>query len=368
MKFSVCRCAGWFVFSAIWGLAVSPLVAGDGVVTLAGIGERRWFGDGGRAVDAGVAEPYGLEIGPDGGLYVCETVGHVVRRIDLETGEISTVVGTGEPGNDGDGGPATSARVEQPYEVRFDADGNMYFVDMTRYVVRRVDAGTRIISTVAGCGELGFSGDGGPATAAKLNRPHSICLDGRGNLYICDIGNHRIRVVDLETGLIATFGGTGERAETPDGAPLAGTPLNGPRALAFDGERSLYLVLREGNMVYRIDLDARTLHHVGGTGEKGYSGDGGDARLATFRGPKGIAMGPGGNVYVADTQNHAIRVIDRDSGVVETLIGDGTEGDGPDGDPRHCRLDDPHGVFVGADGTVFVGDSENHRVRALAPQ
>lgn len=353
--------------AALYGLAAIPAYAADGVVTLAGAGERRWFGDGRPATESGVAEPYGLEIGPDGALYVCETVGHVVRRVDLDTGRISTAVGTGEPGYDGDGGPATSARVEQPYEVRFDADGNMYFVDMTKHVVRRVDADSQTITTVAGCGKQGFGGDGGPATEAKLSRPHSICLDNRGHLYICDIGNHRIRVVDLDSGRIDTFGGTGERAATPNGAPLSGTPLNGPRALAFDGDRSLFLVLREGNRVYRIDLDARTLHHVGGTGEKGYSGDGGDARLATFHGPKGIAFGPDGDVYVADTQNHAIRIIRRDSGIVETLIGDGVEGDGPDGDPLRCRLDDPHGVYVGADGTVYVGDSENHRVRALTP-
>jgi len=351
---------------ALLGLSTVPAKAAD-VVTIAGAGERRWFGDGGKSVDAGVAEPYGLEIGPDGALYVCETVGHVVRRIDLATGRISTVVGTGEAGNDGDGGPATKARVDQPYEVRFDADGNMFFVDMTNNVVRRVDAKSKVIMTIAGSGEEGFGGDGGPATKAKLNRPHSICLDGRGHLYICDIGNQRVRIVDLQSGTIETFGGTGEGKATPDGAPLAGTPLNGPRALAFDGDHSLFLVLREGNMVYRIDLESRTLHHVAGTGRKGHMGNGGDAKLAEFFGPKGIALGPTGDIYVADTQNHAIRVIRKETGIVEAVIGDGEEGDGPDATPLSCRLDDPHGVYVGADGTVYVGDSENHRVRVLAP-
>lgn len=337
------------------------------VVTVAGNGERRWHGDGGRATLAGVAEPYGLEIGPDGALYVCETVGHVIRRIDLESGRISTVVGTGEAGCSGDGGPAREARVDQPYEVRFDATGNLYFVDMTQNVVRRVDAQTGRITTVAGTGAAGFSGDGGPATDARLRAPHSICLDHAGRLYICDIGNHRVRVVDLGDGTIRTLAGTGERAPTPDGAPLDGTPLNGPRALAFDGDHSLYLALREGNAVYRIDLQARTLHHVAGTGKKGYAGDGGDARQAEFFGPKGIALGPDGDIYLADTQNHVVRVIRQASGTVETLVGDGVEGDGPDGDPLRCRLDDPHGIFVGADGTVYIGDSENHRVRRLAP-
>ncbi len=337
----------------------------DEVRTIAGNGKKERTGDGGPALRAGVAEPYGLVVGPDGALYVCEISGHVIRRVDLASGGISTVVGTGESGNDGDGGPASKARVDQPYEVRFDNDGNLYFVDMTQSVVRRVDAKTHVITTVAGNGKPGFSGDGGPATQAQLKQPHSICLDHAGNLYICDIGNHRIRVVNLASGTIDTFAGTGEKKSTPDGAPIDGTPLNGPRALDFDGDHSLYLALREGNAVYRIDLQARTLHHLAGTGEKGYTGDGGDARLAKLSGPKGIALGPGGDVYLADTESHTIRVIRAKSGIIETVVGDGQKGDGPDGDPLNCRLARPHGVFVDKARIVYIGDSESYCVRVL---
>jgi sugar lactone lactonase YvrE len=284
-------------FLGVVSNSIPDVLAAD-VRTIAGTGKKERTGDGGPALSAGVAEPYGLVVGPDGALYVCEISGHVVRRIDLKTGSISTVVGTGETGNDGDGGPATKARIDQPYEIRFDADGNLYFVDMTQGVVRRVDAKTHVITTVAGNGNPGFSGDGGAANQAQFKQPHSICLDNAGHLYICDIGNHRIRVVDLASGTIDTFAGTGEKQPTPDGAPIDGTPLNGPRALDFDGDHSLYLALREGNSVYRIDLETRTLHHLGGTGEKGYTGDGGDARRAKLSGPKGIALGPGGDVYL----------------------------------------------------------------------
>jgi len=239
---------------------------------------------------------------------------------------------------------------------------------MQNQIVRRVDARTRRISTVAGTGQKGYSGDGGPATSARLSSPHSIALDRSGHLYICDIGNHRIRRVDFASGTISTFCGTGKRAPTPDGAPISGTPLDGPRTLDFDGHDSLYLALREGNACYRIDIREGRIHHIAGTGKKGYSGDGGDARQARLNGPKGIAIGPEGDVYLADTENHVIRVIRHATGTIETVIGDGQTGDGPDADLRHCRLARPHGIFVDQRGTIYVGDSSNHRVRLLRLQ
>lgn len=349
--------------------AASSLPAAE-VATIAGTGRSALTGDGGPAVKAGVGGPFGVTVGPEGALYVCETTNHVVRRVDLKSGRISTVAGSGKKGYAGDGGPAVKARLNEPYEVRFDRTGNMFFVEMRNHVVRRVDAKTGTISTVAGTGKRGFSGDGGPAVKAKLNVPHSIALDDAGNLYICDIGNHRVRRVALKTGVITTFAGTGERKPTPDGAPLRGTPLNGPRALAFDGRSSLFLALREGNAVYRIDLKTATLHHLAGTGKKGYAGDAGDAKRALLSGPKGIAVGPNGDVYLADTESHTIRVIRRKSTgrtVIETLVGDGRRGDGPDGAPRKCRLNRPHGVFVDSKGNVYIGDSLNNKVRRLAP-
>ena len=161
------------------------------------------------------------------------------------------------------------------------------------------------------------------------------------------------------------FAGTGEKKLTPDGASLAGTPLNGPRALDFDDRSNLFLALREGNAVYRIDLKSKTLHHLAGTGKKGFAGDGADAKTALLSGPKGIAVGPKGDVYLADTESHTIRVIRRKTGIIETLVGDGTRGDGPDGAPRKCRLARPHGVFVDQQGLVYIGDSSNNRVRVL---
>src|SRR5205085_2814564 len=159
-----------------------------------------YSGDGGKAVSAAIDGPFGLVLGPDNALYVCEIGNHCIRRIDEKTGTISTVAGNGTKGYAGDGGPATAATCNEPYEVRFDAQGNMYFVEMMNHLLRRVDAGTKRIATMAGTGEAGFSGDGGPATDAKLKSPHSIALDRDGNVFIADIGNHRVRRVDARSG------------------------------------------------------------------------------------------------------------------------------------------------------------------------
>ena len=332
------------------------------VRTIAGNGQVQFSGDGEPALEAGVGGQCGLVIGPDGALYVCATENHALLRLDLKTQRISTVAGVGKKGYAGDGGPATAALCNEPYEVRFDTAGNIYFVEMRNHLVRKVDARSGIISTVAGTGLAGFSGDGGPATQATLNVPHSITL-GPGHLFIADIGNHRVRVVDLKTGIIETLSGTGKPGKTPDGASLSGTPLNGPRALEIDGQSTLILALREGNAVYRIDLKKNILHHLAGTGKSGYAGDGGAALQAQLAGPKGVALGPNGDLYLADTESHTIRVIRKSTGIIETLVGDGKVGDGPDGDPLHCRLNRPHGVYVDSQGQVYIGDSSNNKVR-----
>ena len=334
------------------------------IVTVAGNGTAGYSGDGGPAVQAQLNQPFGVARGPDGHLYICDTGNHVIRSVAAD-GTIATVAGSGEAGYSGDGGPALEARLNEPYEIRFDREGNLLFVERVNHVVRSVDRRTGLISTLAGTGEEGFSGDGGPAVEARLSQPHSIQVGPSGNLFICDIGNHRVRKVSRKNGRILTFAGTGEQGETPDGAAIAGTPLNGPRALDFDAAGNLWLALREGNAVFRIDMQARSIHHVAGTGEAGFTGHGGPAVQARLSGPKGLSVGPDGNIYLADTESHSIRMVDRGRGTLELVAGTGEPGDGPEGDPLKCTMGRPHGVFVDSDGSVFVGDTNAHRVRVI---
>jgi len=349
-------------------LAVAPrAVDAARIRTVLGTG-RDAPGPVGKATASNVGNPFGVEIGPDGALYVTEVTNHRIWRVDRERGEATIVAGSGVKGYRGDGGPARDAQLNEPYELRFDAEGNLYFVEMQNHGVRRIDAKTGIITTVAGTGEAGFTGDGGPAVAARMNQPHSLVLDGKGGLYIADIGNHRIRRVDLSSGRIESIAGNGERQLPVAGELARDRPVLGPRALFITG-RTLWVALREGNSVWRLDLDHGRWQHVAGTGEKGYTGDGVAAERCTFQGPKGLAVDRAGNAWVVDTENQVIRRIDARTGVIETIAGSGPDQRGyagDDGPPLRAMLNRPHGICVDARGVVYIGDSENHRVREVS--
>ena len=327
------------------------------VTTLAGTGTAGYS-------DTQVSNPYGLVIGPDGALYFCDLDNQRIRRMDLKTKRLTTIAGNGQKGYAGDGGPAVDASLNMPHELRFDSKGDIYIAERDNHVIRKVDMKTGIISTAAGTGVAGFSGDGGPGARAQLRQPHSILFDRDGTLLICDIGNHRIRRLHPDTGIIETYAGTGEALATPEGAPVHGTPLRGPRTLALAPNGDIYLALREGNAIYRIDSKTQTLHRVAGTGEQGYTGDGGPALNAKLSGPKGLAYGGRDTLYLADTESHTIRRIDLKTGIIDTVLGTGSAGDGPDGNPLACKLKRPHGIFFG-NGALYVTNSESNRILVL---
>jgi DNA-binding beta-propeller fold protein YncE len=230
-----------------------------------------------------------------------------------------------------------------------------------------------LISTVAGSGKPGYAGDGGRATQGQFNQPHGIVLDRADNLYICDPLNNRVRRVDAKTGILTTFAGNGRDERSPDQGTLTGVPLAGPRSLEITRSGKWYLALREGNSIFSIDPAKGTLRRIAGTGESGYSGDNGPATTARFgslgpgglTGPKGLAISEDERVmFVADCENHVVRKIDLMTGIISTVVGTGERGDGPDGDPRKCKLSRPHAVFVHR-RTLYISDSENNRIRSL---
>jgi DNA-binding beta-propeller fold protein YncE len=338
------------------------LAAPKRVFTLAGIGAQGAATDGEAIATARLNQPYGVETGPDGSIYWADFGSNRVMRLDRRAGKVFVVAGTGEKGHAGDGGAAKAAVLSAPHEVRFDSKGNMYVAERDAHVVRFVSKADAI-STLVGTGAPGFGGDGGPSDKAQLNQPHSIVLDRRDNLFICDIKNDRIRKRDAASGVLTTFAGDGTTADTPPDAPLTAA-LNGPRSIDIGPDGTMYLILREGNKVYALDPKAGRLRHLAGTGAKGYAGDGGPARTATWNGPKGIAYAPDGSLYIADTENHVIRRVSLGDGIVTTVAGTGARGDGPDGDPLKCALARPHGVHVSG-GLLLIGDAENNRIRAL---
>ncbi len=350
-------------------LCATGSVDASPITTVAGTGKAENNGGQGIAQKLNLGHPFGVELGPGGALYITEVANHRVWKLDRETGKMEVVAGNGQKGYSGDGGPATEASLNEPYEVRFDQAGNMYFVEMQNHLIRKVDAKRGIISTVAGTGEQGFGGDGGPAKAAKFSRPHSIALDEEGGLYVADIGNHRIRRIDLKTGMIDSIAGNGEKQLPTDGETVKGRPILGPRALDITG-KTMWIALREGNSVWKLDLPSGVISHVAGTGEKGYSGDNGPALQATFNGPKGIAAHLNGDVFLVDSENHVIRRLDTKAGSVTTVAGAGPQAKGYNGDHRaalSAGLSQPHGICVSPYGGIFIGDTRNHRVRHVQP-
>ena len=338
------------------------------ISTYAGSGTQGYAGDGGPAGQAALNNPFDLAFDVDGNLVFSDTFNHVIRRVDAVSGIISTIAGTGERGFSGDGGLAVHASLNEPYGVVADRAGNIFFADRLNRRVRKIDvSGT--ISTLAGDGSGKYSGDGGAAAIAGLAEPNGLALNAaQTHLYIADVADHRVRVVELASGTIATFAGTGDGKHDGDGGQAHAAGIFGARAVAFapDGipGGALYVMERQGSSIRRIRDGI--IETIAGTGARGYAGDGGPARDAVFAAPKEMAVDQAGNIYVVDTENHAIRLIDHATGIVTTIAGNGTADRGGDGGPATgAGLARPHGIVIGPDGSAYIGDSENHRVRKI---
>ena len=396
-------------------------IAPGTITTIAGTGDPGCSGDGGPALKACLNEPKSITV--DGrGLYIADSENHRIRKVDLTTGLITTVVGKGgsatpthpsplegegQGGGDeldpladpvkvkdekvvqladqsgtvrflvgsaekgrfkGDGEPAVGATLNFPSAVVADRRGNLYIADTFNHRVRRVDAATGTIWTLAGTGTARSSGDGGPATKAMLNEPVALALDEqRDLLYIADLANYRVRVVDLETGRITTYAGNGEREYDGDGHQAAHAALSGPSGVALDAEGNLYIADTFSGRIRRVDLATRTISTVAGDGTAyRYQGMPNEFSTSLSR-PAGIALAADGTLYITDSDNHLIRKWSPRTKIITAIAGNGTAQFSGDGGPAHaCSLNYPFGVVLDQASSLYIADTFNHRIRLVA--
>ena len=333
------------------------------ITTVAGSGFGSYGGDNGLAVQAQLARPRGMVLDSNGNLFIADTGNHRIRRVDA-SGTITTIAGTGEDGYSGDGGLAVEAQLNEPRGVAVDGSGNLYIVDRYNNRIRRIDA-TGIITTIAGTGRDGYSGDGGPATQARLDSPSSLAVDNAGNLYIADRGNNSIRRVDASGTITRVAGnGSGSWGYSGDGGPAVAAQLGDPNDVVVDSAGNFYIVERANSRIRRVDA-AGIITTVAGNGKRGHSGDGGPAVAARLNGPTGVAVDGAGNLYIADQNESRIRRVDA-RGIITTIAGTGRADYTGDGGPAvEAYLNRPQRVAVDGSGNVYLSDTENHRIRVL---
>jgi hypothetical protein len=361
-------------------VAVTPGV----ISTIAGFWESdgSYSGDGGPASSAGLSYPYQLATDMAGNLYIADNGNNIVRKIDAKTGIISTVAGNASLGEtySGDGGPATSAGLYSPSVVAVDQAGNRFICDWGNGLIRRVDAISGVITTVAGnyLRRNSYFGDGGPATSAGLAYPDGIALDFAGNLYIADSLNVVIRKVDASTGIISTVAGNNslQRNHGGDGGPATNAGLWYPTSIALDAANNLYIVDSANLIVRKVDARTGYISTIAGNpdndGTEAYSGDGGPATAAGFAYPDAVAIDAAGNMYIVDAADNVVRKIDANTGLISTIAGKyayrspGYSGDG--GPATNARVFSPEGIAIGPGGAIYIADSDNNVVRKVGPQ
>jgi len=339
------------------------------IQTIAGNGVAGLNGDGLPPIASALYLPQDVTWGPDKQLYLADWNNHRIRRLDPEG--VETVAGTGELGEAADG-DALYVQFNHPTNVNFDADGGMLIAAWHNSLVKRLDFETGFVVNIAGTGARSFGGDGGPANSAALDLPSAVVVNSAGDVIIADQANFRLRRV-TEDGTITTFAGTGVRGYSGDGGPANEARLSSPvgqaaapaARIAIDAEDRIYIADTGNHVVRMIDTDG-VIYTIAGTGAAGYDGDGGPAAAASFNTPSDVAVGTNGIIYVADTQNHAVRRI-RPNGIIDTVAGTGVRGFSGDGAvAAEAQLDRPYGLEVAPNGDVYVADTHNHRIRKVA--
>src|ERR1700704_3120919 len=280
-------------YLSIWMARGGSAMAEYVITTAVGTGEKGFAGDGGPAKAALLNGPFDVAFDSAGNLFFSDTFNHRIRRVDSQSGVITTIAGNGEAGYSGDGGPAVRASLNEPYGIAIDRAGNIFVADRLSRCVRRIDAANRTITTLAGTGDAVFSGDGGPAARAGPAEPNGLALDAdQRQLYIADVADHRVRRVDLSSGIIATFAGTGAAEHGGDDGPAAEARVFGARAVKLGPDGTVYILERQGSSLRAVDAATGIINTVAGTTGRGYSGDGGPALAAGFDAAKGKGAAP----------------------------------------------------------------------------
>jgi len=331
---------------------------------VAGNGIEGFGGDGGLATDANLYEPSGLALDALGNLYIADSHNNRIRKVDANTGIISTVAGDGSYSFGGDGGLATNASLFNPLGISIDAFGNFYIADTDNNRIRKVNAITGIITTVAGGSATSGLGDGGLATNARLSTPSSVTFDASGNLYIADKGNERIRKVISSTGIISTVAGSG--FNLGDGGLATVANLYSPTCVTFDASGNLYIADYWHHRIRKVTTSTGIITTVAGNGNQGFGGDGGSATAANLNFPTGVAVDASGNLYIAD-QNNRIRKVNPVTGIISTVAGNGFTTYGGDGGiATLASLYEPYDAVIDNLGNLYISDFGNNRIRKVS--
>lgn len=329
--------------------------------TIAGNGIGGFGGDGSDASGADLWGPIGVTVDPSGNMYIADHFNYRVRKV-FTTGLITTIAGNGVSGNTGDGSIGSSAEVS-PIGVITDRAGNVYISDQASHVIRKVNT-LGIISTIAGVGFGGYSGNGGQATAAKLNNPAGMAFDATGNLYFADQGNHVVRKIST-AGIISTVAGNDTMGFTGNGGLAIHATLDSPYAVAVDSHGDIFIADYGNNVIRMVDSVGVMHKYVGTTGAHGYTGDSGPDSLATMSGPRGLVVDASGNLYFSDANNNVVRKVDN-TGIITTYAGNGTFGFGGDlGYATSANLFNPYGLALDAYGSLYIADANNERIRKV---
>ena len=367
VSLQVVASTGTFSFG-LNGVGTGPQVAftPGTMTTVAGNGTQGFSGDGGAATSAELYGPGVVAVDSAGNLYIAELYNNRIRKVAADTDTISTVAGNGTPGFSGDGGAATSAELNLAAGVAVDGAGNLYIADFNNNRIRKVAANTGTISTVAGNGTPGYSGDGDAATSAELNGPGGVTVDSVGNLYIPDLNNDRIRKVAASTGMISTVAGNGTQGHSGDGGLATNAELYQPDGVAVDDAGNLYIADTNNHRIRKVAVGTGTISTVAGNGTHGYSGDGGAATSAELYTPYVVVVDSADNLYIADSNNQAIRKVDGDTGTISTVAGNGTLGySGDGGAATSAELNLPFGVSLDGPGNLYIADFGNERIRKV---